>query len=123
VLDVADVHTYYGESHVLQGISLRVEPGEVLAILGRNGMGKTTLIRTLMGLVPARHGAVLIDGREAHGMPAFRIARAGIAYVPEGRGIFAGLSVAENLAIAERTARPPGGRHAGDTAAGGSARW
>jgi len=103
ILEARSLHTYYGQSHILRGVSITVRPGETIGLMGRNGMGKTTLLRTLMGLVRARHGSVLVDGREAGGTPTFRIARAGIAYVPEGRGIFAGLSVAENLAIAERT--------------------
>ncbi|MGH6814740.1 MAG: ABC transporter ATP-binding protein [Hyphomicrobiaceae bacterium] len=102
ILEGRNLHTYYGRSHILRGVSIAVRAGEAIGLMGRNGMGKTTLIRTLMGLVRAHRGSVSIDGWDAGGTPTFRIAQAGIAYVPEGRGIFAGLSVAENLAIAER---------------------
>jgi branched-chain amino acid transport system ATP-binding protein len=94
--------TYYGQSHILRGVSLAIRPGETIGLMGRNGMGKTTLIRTLVGLVRPRRGQVLVDGDDVTRQPTFAIARRGIAYVPEGRGIFASLSVAENLAIAER---------------------
>lgn len=102
ILAGRDLHTYYGASHILRGVSLEVRAGETIGLMGRNGMGKTTLIRTLMGLVAPRHGQVLIDGKDAGRVPTFRRAQAGIAYVPEGRSIFASLSVAENLAVAER---------------------
>ena len=92
--------TYYGQSHVLRSISIRIGAGETVGLMGRNGMGKTTLIRTLMGLVRPRRGQVLIDGEDVSRARTFAIARRGIAYVPEGRGIFASLTVAENLAIA-----------------------
>jgi branched-chain amino acid transport system ATP-binding protein len=106
--------TYYGQSHVLRGVSLAVQPGETIGLMGRNGMGKTTLMRTLMGLVRPRRGRVLIDGREVTHAPTFAIARRGIAYVPEGRGIFASLSVAENLAIAERNGQDGARRWTGE---------
>ena len=96
--------TYYGQSHILRGVSLAIRPGETIGLMGRNGMGKTTLIRTLVGLVRPRRGQVLVDGQDVTRQPTFAIARRGIAYVPEGRGIFSSLSVAENLAIAERGA-------------------
>jgi branched-chain amino acid transport system ATP-binding protein len=102
ILAGIELHTFYGASHILRGVSLEVRAGETIGLMGRNGMGKTTLLRTLMGLVPARRGRVLIDGADVTGWPAFRIAQSGIAFVPEGRGIFSGLSVSENLAIAER---------------------
>ncbi len=105
ILAGRDLHTYYGPSHILRGVALEVRSGETIGLMGRNGMGKTTLIRSLMGLVAPRRGQVLVDGRDVTGMPAFRIAQAGVAYVPEGRGIFSSLSVAENLAIAERPGR------------------
>ena len=98
-----DVHTHYGLSHVLRGVSIAISPGETVGLMGRNGMGKTTLIRTLVGLVAPSRGQILIDGRDVTKEPAFRRARRGLAYVPEGRGIFASLSVAENLAIAARS--------------------
>jgi branched-chain amino acid transport system ATP-binding protein len=97
-----DLHTYYGQSHILRGITFRIKRGETIGLMGRNGMGKSTLIRTLIGLVPAARGSVHMDGRDVTGTPAYRMARAGIAYVPEGRGIFATLSVRENLEIAAR---------------------
>jgi len=105
LLEGRGLDTYYGQSHVLRGISLRIAAGEAIGLMGRNGMGKTTLIRTLVGLVRPRVGAVLFDGEDITGLPTFAIARRGIAYVPEGRGIFTSLSVAENLAIAARPAR------------------
>ena len=103
-IDARQLHTYYGASHILRGVSLKLSRGETVGLMGRNGMGKSTLIRTIMGLVPARDGTVSIDGEDVTGSATFRIARRGIAYVPEGRGILASLTVAENLAIAERPA-------------------
>jgi branched-chain amino acid transport system ATP-binding protein len=102
ILEGQALHTYYGASHILRGVSLAVGAGETIGLMGRNGMGKTTLIRTLVGLHAPRHGRVLVDGVDMTEAAAFRIARCGIAYVPDGRGIFARLSVEENLAIAER---------------------
>jgi branched-chain amino acid transport system ATP-binding protein len=102
VLDVADLHTYYGDSHVLQGVSLRAERGKVTAVLGRNGVGKTTLCRSLTGLTPPRSGRVSFDGVDTTRLPPHRIRHAGISLVPQGRRIFTSLSVAENLAIAAR---------------------
>jgi len=102
LVDVRDVHVHYGESHVLRGVSLSVRAGESIGLLGRNGMGKTTLIRTLMGHVRASHGRIAIRGNDALRMPPDRIARWGLAYVPEGRGIFPNLSVRENLLVAAR---------------------
>ena len=101
-LEVEGVHTYYGESHVLQGISLRVDRGEVLAILGRNGMGKTTLIRTIVGFTPPREGRVLYEGTEITRLPPFRMVALGMALVPQGRRVFPSLSVRENLEVARR---------------------
>jgi branched-chain amino acid transport system ATP-binding protein len=100
VLAVADLHTYYGDSHVLQGVSLGVAPGEIVALLGRNGMGKTTLIRSIVGFTPPRRGRVSFRGDDITAWPPFlRIAR-GMALVPQGRRIFASLSVRENLDVA-----------------------
>ena len=96
------VNTYYGASHVLRGIDFSVERGETIGLMGRNGMGKTTLLKSLMGLVKPRSGTVNIMGRDMTGKPPYEIARLGIAYVPEGRGIFGNLSVAENLKMAAR---------------------
>ena len=102
LIEARELQTYYDESHILRGVSLALAPGEALGLMGRNGMGKTTLIRTIMGLVRPRSGAVSVGGADVTRDPAFRIAQRGIAYVPEGRGIFGALSVRENLAIAER---------------------
>jgi branched-chain amino acid transport system ATP-binding protein len=105
MLAVDAIHTYYGESHVLHGVSLRVERGEAVALLGRNGVGKTTLIRSLMGFTPPRDGAIQLDGRSIHRLPAHEIARRGIGLVPQGRRIFAPLTVLENLVLGVRAAR------------------
>jgi branched-chain amino acid transport system ATP-binding protein len=104
LLEGQGLDTYYGQSHVLRGVSIAIRPGESIGLMGRNGMGKTTLMRTLMGLVRPRRGRVLIDGEDVTRTPTFAIARRGMAYVPENRGIFATLSVMENLEIAERGA-------------------
>ncbi len=107
LLRITDLHARYGDSHVLRGVSLAIAPGMSLGLLGRNGMGKTTLIRTVMGYVPAAAGDVSWQGADVTGAVPERMARLGIGYVPEGRGIFANLSVRENLVM---TARPgPGG--------------
>lgn len=100
LLNAIDVHTYYGESHVLQGVTLSVEQGTVTAVLGRNGVGKTTLCRSLVGLTPARAGRVVFNGAEITHMPPHRIHKLGISLVPQGRRIFWSLTVRENLAIA-----------------------
>jgi branched-chain amino acid transport system ATP-binding protein len=101
-LETEDVHTYCGESHILHGVSLRVGAGEAVAILGRNGAGKTTLIRTIAGFTPPRAGRVLLDREAVQGAPAHAIARRGVGLVPQGRRIFAPLSVGENLALGAR---------------------
>jgi len=92
-----DVHTYYGKSHILHGVSLQVGAGEVVGLLGRNGVGKSTTLKTIMGLVQPSHGAVLLDGNAITGTPAHKLARLGIGYVPEDRRIFRLLTVMENL--------------------------
>jgi branched-chain amino acid transport system ATP-binding protein len=97
MLAVTDLHAHYGKSHVLHGISLRVDPGEVVAILGRNGVGKSTTLKAILGLVPPSAGRVQFDGRDVTGTPPHRMARLGIAYVPEERRIFRLLTVHENL--------------------------
>jgi branched-chain amino acid transport system ATP-binding protein len=99
LLSVRDIHTYYGDSYVLQGVSLDLHEGEIVAILGRNGMGKTTLIRSVAGLTPPRRGEVLLRGRSQRGRPPHAIAREGVALVPQGRRIFRSLSVRENLLL------------------------
>jgi branched-chain amino acid transport system ATP-binding protein len=103
VLAVTDVHTYYGDSHILHGVSLGVAPGEVVAILGRNGMGKTTLIRSVVGFTPPRRGRVHLQGDDVTGWAPFRRIGRGMALVPQGRRVFPSLSVRENLDVA-RTA-------------------
>jgi branched-chain amino acid transport system ATP-binding protein len=100
MLAVGGVHTYYGGSHVLNGVSLEVTPGEVVAILGRNGMGKTTLIRSVIGFTPPREGHVRFRGDDVTGWPPFRRVERGMALVPQGRRVFASLSVRENLEVA-----------------------
>jgi branched-chain amino acid transport system ATP-binding protein len=94
-----DLHTYYGKSHILHGVGLEVAEAKITALLGRNGAGKTTTLRSLMGLTPARQGRVIIFGADTTHWPTFRIAASGIGYVPEGRRIFANLSVEENLKV------------------------
>ena len=103
MLEVDGIHTYYGESHVLHGVSLRVAPGEAVALLGRNGAGKTTAIRSIVGFTPPRAGRVLFEGQAIERWPAYRIARPGLALVPQGRRIFAPLSVRENLLLGARS--------------------
>lgn len=103
LVDARGLHTYYGQSHVLRGVDFQVRRGETVGLMGRNGMGKSTLLKTLVGLVPPRAGTVHIAGRDMTGRPTFEIAQRGIAYVPEGRGIFGNLSVAENLKMAARS--------------------
>jgi len=100
MLIVEDLHTYYGESHALQGVSLRVEAGEVVCLLGRNGAGKSTTLNSIIGLTPARRGSIRFDGQEIRERRPHWITRRGIALVPEDRRIFAGLSVTENLEVA-----------------------
>jgi branched-chain amino acid transport system ATP-binding protein len=100
MLDVHEVHTYYGESHVLQGVTFRADQGTVTAVLGRNGVGKTTLCRSLVGLTPARSGRIVFNGTDITCLPAHRIHQLGVSLVPQGRRIFASLSVRENLEIA-----------------------
>ena len=99
ILEAEGLHTFYGKSHILHGVSLEVAEGQITALLGRNGAGKTTTLRTLMGLTPARQGRVTIFGADATRWTTFRIAASGVGYVPEGRRIFANLSVEENLKV------------------------
>ena len=102
LIEARGLNTYYGASHVLRDVDFRVARGEAVGLMGRNGMGKTTLIKSLLGLLPVRAGEILINGKPMHNAPPYRIARAGIGYVPEGRGIFPTLSVIENLQMAAR---------------------
>jgi branched-chain amino acid transport system ATP-binding protein len=106
LIEASGLQTYYGASHILRGIDFSVGRGETIGLMGRNGMGKSTLLKTLMGLVHPREGSVKIKGREMAGRPSYEVAQMGIAYVPEGRGIFGNLSVTENLVMAAR----PGSR-------------
>ena len=102
MLEVRDIHTYYGDSHILQGISLKMEKGQVVGILGRNGMGKTTLIRSIIGFTPPRKGQVLFKERDITGWPSNRSIRLGLGLVPQGRRVFPSLTVDENLEVAAR---------------------
>jgi len=113
LLTVRGLHTYYGDSYVLQGLDLQVSPGQVVAILGRNGMGKTTLIRSVFGLTPARQGVICYRATEIQRLAPYQIAKLGLSLVPQGRRIFKNLSVLENLRLpssflAARRARPAG---------------
>jgi branched-chain amino acid transport system ATP-binding protein len=102
MLEARGVHTYYGSSHVLHGIDFAIARGEAVGLMGRNGMGKTTLLRSILGLTPPREGRVTIHGRDMTGAAPHRVARAGLAFVPEGRGIFPNLTVREHLQLAAR---------------------
>ncbi len=104
-LDVSDLHVTIAGSHVLQGVSISVPVGGVTALLGRNGVGKTTTLRALLGLIPST-GAITVMGTDVHGWMTHRIVRLGVGYVPEDRDVFAGLTVEENLRLAEQTAEP-----------------
>ncbi|MFD1880903.1 ABC transporter ATP-binding protein [Paracoccus pacificus] len=104
LLDVKDLHAWYGESHVLHGVDMHVAPGETVCILGRNGMGKTTTLRSIMGILRQRQGQILLNGRDIMNIPLHHTARAGLGFVPEERGIFASLSVHENLMLPPKVA-------------------
>jgi branched-chain amino acid transport system ATP-binding protein len=107
MLDVSGLHAYYGKSHILHGVSFRVGAGEIVSLLGRNGVGRSTTIKAIMGEV-APTGSVRFKGREIAGLPPHRIARLGLGYVPESRDIFPGLTVRENLILGQKSARDPG---------------
>ena len=102
MLRIEGLNTHYGSSHILQGVDLAVPRGQICAVLGRNGVGKTTTVRSIMGLVPPTSGRVLLDGQDISGWAPHLVARAGVAYVPEGRLIFPDLSVLENIRVGER---------------------
>ncbi|OGK82624.1 MAG: ABC transporter ATP-binding protein [Candidatus Rokubacteria bacterium GWC2_70_24] len=104
MLEVDGIHTYYGESHILHGVSLRVAAGEAVALLGRNGAGKTTMIRSIVGFTPPREGRIVFEGEPIQAWPPYRISRRGMALVPQGRRIFSPLSVRENLLLGARAA-------------------
>jgi branched-chain amino acid transport system ATP-binding protein len=108
LLEARELHAYYGASHVLHGVDFRIDRGETVGLMGRNGMGKSTLIRSMLGLVKPRHGEVRVRGSTMTGAEPYLVARQGIAYVPEGRGIFPNLTVRENLVMAARSG--PDGR-------------
>jgi branched-chain amino acid transport system ATP-binding protein len=98
-LQAENLHTFYGKSHILHGVSLEVREGEIVTLLGRNGAGKTTTLRSLIGLTPPRQGVVRLFGADATGFPPYRVAAMGVGYVPEGRRVFANLTVDENLKV------------------------
>jgi branched-chain amino acid transport system ATP-binding protein len=102
MLEVREIHTYYGDSHILQGVSLKVEKGKVVGLLGRNGMGKTTLIRSIIGFTPPRHGEVFFKECEITGWPSNRVVNLGLGLVPQGRRVFPSLTVLENLTIGNK---------------------
>ena len=113
MLSLANVHTYYGKSHILHGVSIAVGPGEVVGLLGRNGVGKSTTLKTIMGLVRPSEGTITFEGRDVGGAAPYRLARLGIAYVPEDRRIFPLLTVLENLRTGvDRPEVSPGRRQA-----------
>jgi len=99
MLEIGDLHAFYGESHILHGVGLEVRRGEVVTLLGRNGAGKTTTMRSIMGIVGRRSGSIRLNGAELVGLPSNKIAKLGIGYVPEERGIFSSLNVEENLML------------------------
>jgi branched-chain amino acid transport system ATP-binding protein len=107
ILEVQDIHTYYGDAYVLQGLSLQVEQGQILGLLGRNGVGKTTLVNSIVGFNPPRRGKVVFKGEEITHSPSFQTVRIGMGLVPQGRRVFPTLGVEENLLVAERSL----GRH------------
>jgi branched-chain amino acid transport system ATP-binding protein len=102
LIEAKGIHSYYGQSHILRGIDFAVQRGQTVGLMGRNGMGKSTLLKSIMGIVQPRQGEVRIKGQLSTGRPVFEVAQMGLAYVPEGRGIFGNLSVVENLRMAAR---------------------
>src|ERR1700681_1697729 len=104
ILDVQDIHTYYGDAYVLQGLSLKLEQGQILGLLGRNGVGKTTLVNSIVGFTPPRRGQIVFKGNDITGISSFETVRSGMGLVPQGRRVFPTLSVEENLLVAERNA-------------------
>src|SRR5215471_6285105 len=107
ILEVHDIHTYYGDAYVLQGLSLSLQQGQILGLLGRNGVGKTTLVNSIVGFNPPRRGKILFKGVDVTGNASFATVRSGMGLVPQGRRVFPTLSVEENLLVAERNL----GRH------------
>jgi len=107
MLNLSNVHVHIGKLHILQGVNLEIQPGESAALLGRNGVGKTTTLRAIMGLAPKSNGTIAFDGVDLSSIPAHKVPRTGIGYVPQGRGIFPNLSVMENLCIGLPGKRDP----------------
>ena len=107
MLEIADLHAYYGKSHILQGVDMHVDAGEVVSLLGRNGVGRSTTVKAIMGEVPP-HGSIRFKGREIAGWPNYSIARLGLGYVPEHRDIFPSLTVRQNLMLGIKDTRRPG---------------
>jgi branched-chain amino acid transport system ATP-binding protein len=108
LLEVQDIHTYYGDAYVLQGVSLQLEQGQILGLLGRNGVGKTTLVNSIVGFTPPRRGRILFKGSDITQTSSFETVRSGMGLVPQGRRVFPTLTVAENLMVAERGVRRHG---------------
>jgi branched-chain amino acid transport system ATP-binding protein len=108
LLELHDVHVYYGDAYVIQGLSLRLDEGQILGLLGRNGVGKTTLVNAIMGFTPPRRGKVLFKGNDIGQAASFETVRSGVGLVPQGRRVFANLSVEENLTVAERSCQRHG---------------
>ena len=104
ILEVEDIHTYYGEAYVLQGLSLKLEQGEILGVLGRNGVGKSTLVNSIVGFNPPRQGRILFKGEDITHISSYETVRRGMGLVPQGRRVFPTLSVEENLLVSERSA-------------------
>jgi branched-chain amino acid transport system ATP-binding protein len=107
MVEVRDLHAYYGKSHILHGVNLDVAAGEVVSLLGRNGVGRSTTIKAIMGEVPPV-GTIRFKGQDIAGLPSYRIARLGLGYVPENRDIFPSLTVRQNLVLGQKDARRPG---------------
>ncbi|MCP9627173.1 ABC transporter ATP-binding protein [Rhodopseudomonas palustris] len=107
MLEINDLHAYYGKSHILQGVDMRIGAGEVVSLLGRNGVGRSTTVKAVMGEVPP-HGTILFKGKNIAGLPSYKIAHLGLGYVPEHRDIFPGLTVRQNLMLGVKNPRNPG---------------
>src|SRR3981189_309702 len=114
MLAVKDLHAYYGKSHILQGVDMHIDAGEVVSLLGRNGVGRSTTVKAIMGEVPPQ-GSILLQGGTLAGRPIYRIAHLGLGYVPEHRDIFPGLTVRQNLMLGIKDPRKPGKWRRGDT--------
>ena len=115
ILEVEDIHTYYGDAYVLQGLSLKVEEGQILGLLGRNGVGKTTLVKSIVGFNPPRRARILFKGVDITRVSSFETVRDGMALVPQGRRVFPSLTVEENLEVAGQRQRGAAGPARGST--------